>query len=453
MAILLDRGLGIGTLTEASLSGEEPRQILENVRAADWSPDGKELAVAHETSGKTRLEYPVGKVLYETTKRFWDLRVSSDGKNVAFTEYGFGHSTLRVADRKGTVRTLLEGVESRGSWSPRGDELWWIKAIGGLASEVHAVTMRGRDRVVTSLPGDFRLHDLADDGRMLVELASEIREMAGAFPGETGERSLAWLDNSIPAALSADGHMLLFSDRGDTADTSAAYLRKTDGSPPVRLGEGFPLALSPDGKWALAHRTTPNPNLVLLPTGAGQERLLSPGPVVVGGWRGWARFHPDGKRVFFAGSEPGHPVRAWEQSLETGSPKPATPEGTLPRALSPDGALLAGVDGDRNLVIFPTDAKPGTVPRTLTQLSVNDSPLHWSADGRSLLIADYSILPVRVDRLDLSSGRRTPWRSFSPGGRTGSGGLWRLVLAANEHAWVAGYRRYFSELLVIDGLK
>jgi eukaryotic-like serine/threonine-protein kinase len=328
--------------------------------------------------------------------------------------------------------------------------------VGDLASEVHALTLKGRERVVTSLAGEFVLHDLAGDGRMLVERVFRGSEMAGFSSGEAGERSLSWLDQSVAIALSADNQMLLFADRGDTAGKStAAYLRKTDGSAAVRLGAGSPLDLSPDGKWALALRTKPNPHLVLLPTGVGQERPLSTGPVVVEDGAGlWAGFHPNGKRIFFGGVEPGHRVRAYEQSLESGSPKPVTPEGMRPSLLSPDGALLlAGVDGDRNVTIFPTDAKAGTAPHTVTLLSAQEAPVHWSADGRSLLIVDVSTRPIRVDRLDLSSGRRTLWRSFSPRGLLGGGGLSGFAFSANEQEGVVGYGRYYSELLVIDGLK
>jgi WD40 repeat protein len=457
MALSLSEG---ATLSEASLAGGAPRRILEGIGGADWSPDGKELAILHDVGGKHRLEYPVGKVLYESTDPLANLRVSPDGETVAFLEWRT-RFLLRLADRKGAIRTLAEDVISCPSWSSRGDEIWWTKKIGAVASEVHAVTLRGRDRVVTSLPGDFRLWDIAPDGRILVERLSISCEMAGALPGETGDRSLAWLDESVPGALSADGHILLFSDRGDTAGkgAEAVYLRNTDGSAAVRLGEGVPLALSPDGKWALALRgdwpAGTSPHLVLLPTGAGQEKALSTDPVIPPKWgTRWARFHPDGKRIFFSGKEPGHQERAYGQSLDAGSPKPVTPEGISPNALSPDGALLAAIDGDRNLMIFPTDPKAGNTPRTLMKLSGEENPVHWSADGRSLLIADSSKRPIQVDRLDLASGRRTSWRSFSPGGLLGGGGgITGLVLAANEQAWVIGYRRYSAELLVIEGLK
>ncbi len=57
-----------GTLVRAGLEGGVGRDILENVQAADWSPDGTQLAVAREVAGKVRLEYPLGKTLYETDR-------------------------------------------------------------------------------------------------------------------------------------------------------------------------------------------------------------------------------------------------------------------------------------------------------------------------------------------------------------------------------------------------
>jgi serine/threonine protein kinase/dipeptidyl aminopeptidase/acylaminoacyl peptidase len=454
---------GIGTLAEASLSGGMPRPILEDVVDADWAPDGKELAVIHKIGRKFRIEYPIGNTLYESVDGgLTDPTISPDGTMVAFSEWKPGTpGSLRVVDRKGVVRTLVKDVGGTGGglWASRGAEVWWVKvhhhdAFGEVqSSEVHAVTVNGRERVVASLPGDFMLHDVAGDGRLLVEHVDQSYAVSGFFPGETGERSLAWLDQSRPVELSADGQTLLFADRGDAAGMSnGAYLRKTDGSGAVRLGEGFPHALSRDGKWVLAARGTRNSHLVLLPTGAGQEKSISTDPAVV---VGWAAFGPDGKRIFFSGLEAGRRPRAYELSLDHGPPRPVTPEGMKPILLSPDGQLLLAraADRDFNVSIFPTDPKSGTTARVVPLLSLDETPVHWSVDGRSLLIANDSSRPIRIDRLDLSSGRRTFWRSLSPGGLLGDGGLTGLAFSANEEAWVVGYKRSFSGLLVVGGLK
>ena len=60
--------------------------------------------------------------------------------------------------------------------------------------------------------------------------------------------------------------------------SSYAYLRKTDGAPAVRLGEGRPFGLSPDGKWVLSTLFTP-PQILLLPTGAGEAKRLERGAI------------------------------------------------------------------------------------------------------------------------------------------------------------------------------
>ncbi len=63
MAISLGRHFTVGfetsgTLARVPLEGGAPREILENVVDADWSPDGKDLAVARVVEGRYRLEYP-----------------------------------------------------------------------------------------------------------------------------------------------------------------------------------------------------------------------------------------------------------------------------------------------------------------------------------------------------------------------------------------------------------
>ena len=82
--------------------------------------------------------------------------------------------------------------------------------------------------------------------------------------------------------------------------------RATDGSPAVRLGDGHPESLSPDGKWVLARasgaETMWGREWVLVPTGPGAPRLLPRGSItqlVDGAWL------PDGKRIVFTAIEGG----------------------------------------------------------------------------------------------------------------------------------------------------
>ena len=58
-------------------------------------------------------------------------------------------------------------------------------------------------------------------------------------PGAPRERSLTWLGQSIVNDLSSNGGRVLFSESSLSSDYGEfVYLRPTDGSPAVRLGDG-----------------------------------------------------------------------------------------------------------------------------------------------------------------------------------------------------------------------
>jgi serine/threonine protein kinase len=73
-----------GTLAQVSIGADAPRDLLDNVEGADWAPDGNALAVIHVVSGQSRVEYPIGKVLYETAGWVSHLRFSPNGDRLAF---------------------------------------------------------------------------------------------------------------------------------------------------------------------------------------------------------------------------------------------------------------------------------------------------------------------------------------------------------------------------------
>ena len=68
-----------GTLARLPLEGGAPREVLHGVLWADWSPKATDLTVVREEGGKRRLEYPIGKVLYETAGSIREPRFSPDG--------------------------------------------------------------------------------------------------------------------------------------------------------------------------------------------------------------------------------------------------------------------------------------------------------------------------------------------------------------------------------------
>ena len=121
----------------AATGGGAPREILENVEYADFPPDGKDLAIVRSVSGKYRLEFPIGKVIYETRGWIADPRFSPRGDRIAFIDHPTANDdggTVAVVDLAGKKTTLTPLFASAVgiAWSPDGSEIWFTAAeVGG----------------------------------------------------------------------------------------------------------------------------------------------------------------------------------------------------------------------------------------------------------------------------------------------------------------------------------
>ena len=162
MAVLLNRHhlawfISRGTLARMPLLGGAPREILDDVQEADWSPDGTQLAVVRYVGGKNQLEYPIGPVLYETAGWISHPRVSPQGDRVAFLDHqvlGDNRGWVAVVDRA-RKKTVLSGEwasEEGLAWSPAGDEVWFTASRSGEAYALHAATLSGQERLVARVP-------------------------------------------------------------------------------------------------------------------------------------------------------------------------------------------------------------------------------------------------------------------------------------------------------------
>src|SRR5438309_963088 len=182
MAVLLDsKAIGTwvtsGTLARAPLAGGAPREMLEQVQWADWAPDGSTLAVVRDFGGRNRLEYPVGKSLYETGGWIGHPRVSPKGNLIAFLDHpnqGDDSGSLAIVDLKRNKRILSgEWFTVQGlAWSPDGSEIWFTASKSGTDRTLYAITLDGKERMVLRLPGALMLLDISKDGRVLLMRAS-----------------------------------------------------------------------------------------------------------------------------------------------------------------------------------------------------------------------------------------------------------------------------------------
>lgn len=467
MAVLLNsKAIGawvsMGTLSRAPLSGGAPREILDQVQWADWGPDGNNLAVVRDFGGRNRLEFPIGTPLYQTGGWIGHPRVSPKGDFIAFADHplqGDDSGSLAIVDMAGHKKLLsaqwftIQGL----AWAPNGKEIWFTASKSGTDRTLYATTLDGKERIVARLPGALMLLDIAKDGRVLLVRATWRRELIGISAGEAKERELSWLDYTYPADLSADGKTLLFDEEGgggaldyskSAGLTYAVYIRKTDGSPAVLLGEGGAVALSPDGKWAIAQTQESPSQFKLLPTGAGEPRELTKDNVN----HSWAHWFPDGKRILFSADEPGKGVRFYIYDLLTNKSQVISQEGVNGTAftLSPDAQQIAAIGPDQKGYLYPV---AGGEPQLISGINPGEQPITWSADGHSIYIYQPGELPARVYRLDLQDGKRTLWKELMPSDPAGVENIGPIYMTPDAKTCVFGYHRMLADLYLVEGLK
>jgi Tol biopolymer transport system component/predicted Ser/Thr protein kinase len=441
-----------GTLARVPLVGGAPREILNDVEWADWSPDGTNVAVVHEVGARKRLEFPLGKVLYDADGWIGNPRVAPDGKSVAFVDHpqqGDDGGAVAVVDLAGKKKMLSDGWDSvQGlAWSPDGIEIWFTATRTGGDRSLYATDLSGKVRLLARVPGELTILDVGKEGNVLLTRGNDRAGMIGLAPGEPKEKDLSWLDWSVPGSLSADGKMILFQESGEGGGPHyAVYLRNTDGSPAIRLGEGTGLSLSPDGQWALSRlNVVPSP-LVLYPTGVGEMQQLKNDGLN----HTTAAFLPDGKRFVFTGTEPGHGARLYVESLEDAKPRTISMEGVRSNVLSPDGRFVAARGPDDKVYLFPVAEGE---PKLVAGVQPGEFPTSWSADGRSIYVIARGQIPAQVFRVDVATGQRTAWRSLEPADAAGIDTIRGVLISSDDKAYVYGYSRTLSDLYLVQGLK
>ena len=466
MALTLSPNLNFigGTLARVPVSGGAPREMAEDIRQADWTSAGARMAVVRAKPGLQQLEFPVGNVLYKSTGSIASPRISPRGDLIAFLDlplgtYGVaGPGSLATVDMQGHKKTLTgywHGYISGLAWSGGGDEILFAAAPFGNTGSLYAVNRSGRQRLVEHLQGFFRVLDVAPGGRVLLLRWAPSVSLFYQGAGEANATDLYWHDFSEIRDVSRDGKTLLFAEGGDSnrsGEDWVSYIRHTDGSTAVRLGLGVPLALSPDGKWAMGLASVEAPSqLLLLPTGVGEARQVTRDLIHHQG----AASTPDGKRIVFVGSEPGHGIRYYVQSLDGGLPRAITPENVAfnaydPVTISPDGRFVAVNQLDGRIALQPLD---GGAPRMIPKLEDGSEPLRWCPDGRSMMLDHGGHIPAKIMKLVVNTGQQTLWKELAPANRTGLRGIREVRVGwdCESYAYSASY--FPSEIWVASGLR
>jgi hypothetical protein len=450
-----------GTLARVPLGGGEPRSLREYVLDADWTPDGSQLTVVLE-SDPACIQLPSGTTIGRDMYSVRFIRTMPDGRGVAFWR-------PTGTDNGGVLALIAPGTPERAlcpidylctgiAWNPRTHELWYSEVDTVGSTSLCSVAMDGQQRRLLQLAGVAALQDVATDGRVLISVRSTRRAIEVLGPGETEERDLSWLDRSSPYDLSPDGRMLVFAEEGTPGGrTGAVYLRPTDGSPAVRLGEGRYGSLSPDRKWVAVWIGNPSSRLRLLPVGAGEPHDVATGDVTM---KDSPFFFPDGRRLLFVGQRGDSAEQFFTVPVEGGTPHPVTPPGwglwAGQRPLSPDGRFVAAtgnapvVPAARSNYVFPAG---GGLPRPVPGDAEGQVVLGWTGDSRGLYVFQRGEVPARIYQVDLATGRRQLWKELGPADRAGVSSILYALIAADGRSYGYTFDRTQDDLYLVTGLK
>lgn len=454
MAVLLQHPIRVfseGILADVPLSGGAPREIADHVWGAAWTPDSSKLAVVRRVSNKSRIELPLGTVLYESPAFIRDLRFSSDGTMIAFAEHAFVSSVgaATIIDLNGRKLASSKDIYPEGIAWFNSTELWItsLAVKGGGGSELYGLKPSGKQRLIQRFPRSV-LHDISATGLILLT-NDEIRGITTALL-DGKERDVSIFDETGLADLSSDGTTLLLSETGESSEgLGTVYLRKISDAAAVRLGEGWPSNLSKDGKSALVFQEDKS-RLQLLPTGVGEAKSYNIGPYLSDHTLPHPTLFPDGKNILFLGKEKGHGTRVYIQDVAGGKPLPVTTQGVdyFQNTISPDCNFFVGRTNEK-IYLYPL--KSGQ-PSEIVGIHEGEIPFQWNTDGKTIYVYNPNILPVQINRVNPFTAERTlikEWFSST----AGIVGISNPRLTDDGKTFVIKYEVDLSTLYLVQGLK
>jgi Tol biopolymer transport system component len=443
-----------GMLCVVPLTGGAPRELLGDVLDASWNPGGDALAAVHAVGGENQLEYPIGKTILTTsTGNITDVAVSPDGKLIAYFDHpnaGDTRGYVAVADLAGKARRLTrEWSDLTGlAWSRSGDEIWFTGSDAGINSALYAVALNGTQRDLLHIPGRLHLFDISKDGEVLITNEASRLETYGRHAGQDRDIDLSWFDWTIGRAVSHDGQWAVLEEDGEGGGPQySIFLRKTDGSPAIRLGSGMGLDISPDGNWVASTSVKQPAPTVLLPTGAGQPVTLADSQLF---HSQSLRFLPDSKGVIMIAAEAGKAPRTYIQMRDGGAPKALGPETFRGTEVSPDSNSVLGRKDTTAWVLPMSGPGPG---QTLPSVKSNEVLSGWTADSHSIYVTDVSSMPAKTYVLEIKTGQRKLHHAYAPADPSGVPGLTGGLVTPDGAFYMYDVPRTLSYLYVVEGLK
>jgi hypothetical protein len=249
--------------------------------------------------------------------------------------------------------------------------------------------------------------------------------------------------------LSHDGSEVLFTDQsGQGGHDYSVYVRKSDGSPAVRIGGGgFGTDLSADGQWALVSLPgDPAGRVQIVPVGPGQARVFH--------WDGieplWADWFPDGQHILLRASQSGQARGLYITDVNGSAPKLMSPESTYLEGVSPDGHSLMVLHN--GAWVIQSAEENSTKP--VSGMQPGEFPIAWASDSKHVFTRIVSATGLTVYKVDLDSGRRELWQVVEPKDQVGLRPMVSPMAITSDGRWIAfAYSTQLGQLYRSDTLK
>jgi eukaryotic-like serine/threonine-protein kinase len=437
---------GAGTLARVPLSGGAPRELVERVHTADWIAGGAVAVQRHIDIDHDELQIPAGtrRLDYNGSAP----RSSPDGREVAIARQTAGGGEIVVLDDVGKILWNAPANTSQVAWHPSG-EVWYSRDVGSEPG-LYAVSPLGKTRPILRASG-WVLHDIAPDGRLLLERAISRQSLRVRLAGDAKEREFSWLDGSTLAGVSTERGAVLFSETYEAGTRAGGvYLRAFDGSPAVRLADGTAAAFSEDGRWALVRSVGSPARYSIVPSSAGQPIALDLGGASLVA----AAFLPGTEASLIAtigeSADRGEVAIVTAKGVRKLGISPGFTEGAV--AVSPDGLAFAYRTGSREIALCRL-VQPGCRKISLAN---DEAPVQWSADGRFVYLRAFGIavIPVHVSRYEIATGTEAEWQTLGPEDLTDFIAVGGLYVSRDGKSYAFDAQAILdSSLFVVDGLR
>ena len=322
--------------------------------------------------------------------------------------------------------------------------------------------------MLAAFPAFMEIEDVSPDGRVLIAAGSLRYSVHGSPSVGQRERDLSVFDATRVVQLSASGTELLFLD--DSTGTQAGgsqggfvFIRPMDGSPPVTLGAGRPIAMTSDGEAVAilgdgAARIATSDVITLVPRGAGSPRTIrlpiqmqysDRNAIGINAWElHTAEFSDDDQRLLIPfGWEEGAAPRVWVHDFGEERTRPITPEGvTGPVVMSPDGRFVASNETE-GLFVYPVD---GGDRREVPGGPDVGKLARWSSNREVVYVLEQDGTSARVFQRDIVTGEREfrEVRAPDPAGVT----RFDLRISRDGEAYAYSLDRWLTNLFLIENV-